>query len=264
MKKSKKNNKLKNERTEKEKYNGLQSFVNRSFEENGQNKIPILNPIFDFDELKNHREKLYKNEWSEQVKSDLKNEVKTDESTKKIHRKRWLSNELKLCDKWILGQESSKFGKESTIVQIEKYRLYVNQELEKSNKKVELNSQQITYKWHGNFEEETTVLYNHLLDMCISKETTLPEFKQVFSGVALEKVQPIKWIANKNLLAYFIDSLYSKNKLRFTINPEKWKIAKNCFTNASNLSQSNDLYKNNKIGLPKDHKLIDDILINLI
>lgn len=264
MKKINTKNEIKKSTTSRQNHRVLQGFVNRSIEEQGSNVKVKLNPTYDFEELKTHREDLYESSWLELIKEDRRNEVPTNESSKILHRKRWLKKELGTIERWISLEENSKLGKESTIIQIEKYNLYIQLELEKINQKTDLSRTQInSYKWHGNLEVEVVLLYNKMLGECISNETTLEQFKEVFSGQILRKIHPVKWIASKNLLAYFVDTLYSKKKLKQTINPEKWKIAEFCFTNGKNLSQTSDLYKNNKKGLPRDHHLIDNIVNNL-
>ena len=97
----------------------------------------------------------------------------------------------------------------------------------------------------------------------IASDTTLDQFKAIFTGQAVDTIIPIEWLSKKNLLAYFIEKLYDKKKLLKYINTNIWSIASLCFVDAKNLSQIVDLYKNNKTGLPKDYHIIDELLNSL-
>jgi hypothetical protein len=63
---------------------------------------------------------------------------------------------------------------------------------------------------------------------------------------------PLEWIGQKNLCAYFVD-IYFKN------NTKKWAIGMKLFK-VKNLAQLKDLYQNSKSGKPKNKQLIDTIL----
>jgi len=60
------------------------------------------------------------------------------------------------------------------------------------------------------------------------------------------------------LLTYFVSELFLKS------NPNNYlSIAESCFDGAKNLSQAQTNYINNQNRLPKNHTLIDSLLINL-
>ena len=61
-----------------------------------------------------------------------------------------------------------------------------------------------------------------------------------------------KWIGQKNLCAYFVDKYFKAQH-------NKWAIGEKIF-GVKNLVQLKDLYENTKNGLPRNHKIIDDIL----
>ena len=61
-----------------------------------------------------------------------------------------------------------------------------------------------------------------------------------------------KWIGQKNLCAYFVDTFFKSQT-------NKWEIGKKIF-GVMNLAQLKDLYENTKAGKPRNHKIIDDIL----
>ena len=135
MKKTSAKKTVKESTSARQNHRAFQGFVNRTIEQHGSDIKVILNPIHDFEELRTHRESLYESRWLKQVQADKRNEVITDELTKRIHRKRWLERELSVVDGWILNNESSKSDKESIIIQMEKYRLYVQSEMEELSSK---------------------------------------------------------------------------------------------------------------------------------
>lgn len=130
---------------------------------------------------------------------------------------------------------------------------------ENYNKKI---SKKTTYQWQTNPDEELPKLFNLMINKykLLASDTSKEQFKAVFTGQPVESINPMKWNPAKNLLAYFINSLYDKKKLYEIINPDKWDVAKDCFLDCKNLSQLSDLYKNNKTGLPKNSKIIDELL----
>jgi hypothetical protein len=69
--------------------------------------------------------------------------------------------------------------------------------------------------------------------------------------------KPIKWKKKKNLAVYLIDQLCFNDQL--TIQENYFSIGTLIF-NVKNMSQIKNGYKNNDIGKPIDHKLIDDII----
>lgn len=84
-------------------------------------------------------------------------------------------------------------------------------------------------------------------------------FEAVFSGVDVSAVKTkIKWHGANNLLAYFIDKIYTNNLIEKPVN--HWDTAKHCFINANNLRQAKDRYENSKTGHPKQADVIDNIL----
>lgn len=128
-------------------------------------------------------------------------------------------------------------------------------------KKVQTSTVKTSYKWQGN-PDELPKLHKLMIDKykLIGPETTLGQFKAVFTGQPIESINPIKWEMAKNLNAYFLEQLFDKKKLYKAHNPDIWDIAKYCFSDGTNFGQLVELYKNNKTGKPKNHNLIDDLL----
>jgi len=122
-----------------------------------------------------------------------------------------------------------------------------------------------SYIWQGNPDNELPELYSLLTNeyKLISPETTLEQFIAIFSGQPIEDIKPIQWNAAKNLNAYFIEQLIQIKKISKAINNDVWKIAQQCFVNGTNFSQIIDQYSNSKVGKPKHHNLIDDLLNTL-
>ena len=81
-----------------------------------------------------------------------------------------------------------------------------------------------------------------------------PEILTKLEKVKLITQNPIKWIGAKNLCAYLVDRYF------FNSNPnDLWKIGEKIF-GVSHLRQAKDNYMNSKLGKPKQHSIIDEIL----
>ena len=79
-----------------------------------------------------------------------------------------------------------------------------------------------SYVWQGNPDKELPELYRLMLNKykLIAPETTLEQFKAVFTGQAIESINPIKWHQdNASELLYFIDRLQQTNNI--VHNPKK-------------------------------------------
>ena len=116
-----------------------------------------------------------------------------------------------------------------------------------------------SFFWNGNMEE-LKKLHNGLISVnLISQETTIENFNEVFTYKKISEINKINWTGQSNLLAYLIDELnYSK---QFKFSNEIFSIARECFTNANNLSKLKHQYiDNNKASKPKKHLIVDDIL----
>ena len=116
-----------------------------------------------------------------------------------------------------------------------------------------------SFFWNGNMEE-LKKLHNGLISVSlISKDTKIEDFNKVFTYAPISEINKINWTGQSNLLAYLIDELnYSK---QFKFSNEIFSIARECFTNANNLSKLKHQYiDNNKASKPKKHLIVDDIL----
>ena len=118
-------------------------------------------------------------------------------------------------------------------------------------------TQSYSYKWQSNPEKELPELYKRMIDKFIDHTTTLEQFKAVFTGQPIKSINPLKWLDEKILLAYFIHLLIPNQKVR--MNTNIWAIAKDCFQDATNLGQLNQSYGKNINELPKNHSQIDNL-----
>lgn len=116
----------------------------------------------------------------------------------------------------------------------------------------------LSYNWLNNPDTELSKLYQLLKDnKLIHPNTTLEQFKAVFTAKPLQSIQPIDWIGAKNLLAYFLQCIY---KTKVPTNTNIWSVAKKCFVNANSLAQSKTNYENSRTGKPKGFEVIDEII----
>ncbi len=79
-----------------------------------------------------------------------------------------------------------------------------------------------SYVWQNNPDKELPELYSLMIDnyKLIAPETTCEQFKAVFTGQAIESINPIKWHQdNASELLYFIDRLQKTNNI--VHNPKK-------------------------------------------
>lgn len=149
--------------------------------------------------------------------------------------------------------------------------IFENERLKKKNltalvaeKQPNKNKVKTSYKWQGN-PDELPKLYKLMIDKykLIGPETTLEQFEAVFTGQPIDEIDEIDKIERTKkftnvLLTYFVSELFQKS------NPNDYlSIAESCFDGAKNLSQAQTNYINNLNRLPKNHSLIDDLLLDL-
>lgn len=85
------------------------------------------------------------------------------------------------------------------------------------------NKGNVSYQWQGNAEIELPKLHKWLIKAeMIDGQTDLKDFTATFTGQPTNNIKPIKWIAQVNLLAYFLWSEFKgKNWASIT---EKGKL----------------------------------------
>ena len=116
-----------------------------------------------------------------------------------------------------------------------------------------------SFYWIGSFEE-LKKLYNGLIsENLISNKTKIEDFNKVFTYEPISEINKINWTGQSNLLAYLIDELI--NNKRFEYYNESFSIARECFTNANNLTKLKYQYiEINKTSKPRKYHIIDNIL----
>ena len=108
----------------------------------------------------------------------------------------------------------------------------------RTNKKLPKQQKKTSYVWQSNPDTELPQLHQlMIIDYnLIAPETTLEQFKAVFTGQSIESIKPIKWIESNRLLAYFLESFFSgMNWQSIAGNGHLFKNKK------SNLLSANDL-----------------------
>jgi len=80
-----------------------------------------------------------------------------------------------------------------------------------SEKKKNSSRKNISYKWLGN-DDEIPDLFKKMKGILIDSGTTKNEFSNIFSGIEIDKINPVKWHNdNASELLYFILQLEEKN-----------------------------------------------------
>ena len=125
-----------------------------------------------------------------------------------------------------------------------------------------------SYVWQGNPDKELPELYSLMLNKykLIAPETTLEQFKAVFTGQPIESINPIKWHQeNASELLYFIDRLQQTNNIVHTKRTDYQKL-KACFVKPDG-SQFNEALKSLKTKIdtnlsPDKQTAIDELVSN--
>jgi hypothetical protein len=92
--------------------------------------------------------------------------------------------------------------------------------LEGKLKKPKPKKSKLSYQWQNKPNEELPELYELLLNKykLISPETTLEQFKGIFTGQPLESIKPVKWHDNNTSeLLYFIKGLKKNDNIELNI-----------------------------------------------
>lgn len=97
-----------------------------------------------------------------------------------------------------------------------------------ANKSVIVSDKSFTYKYLATNSDNLTDLFDSLKkNGFISKDTTLHNFKKVFSGKEIDT--PIVWTGNMSDLNYFVKLIHNKNKLVVDLKQHQWKVTCKCF-----------------------------------
>lgn len=126
-----------------------------------------------------------------------------------------------------------------------------------------------SYVWQNNPDKELPELYKLMIDnyKLIAPETTLEQFKAVFTGQAIESINPIKWHQdNASELLYFIDRLQQTNNIVHNPKRTDYQKLKACFVKPDG-SQFNEALKSLKTKIdinlsPDKQTAIDELVSN--
>lgn len=226
----------------------------------------IILPTHNFEMLKEHRLKnVFDVDKAKLIEDNRKNKIKTDDTDIRLLYIQFLKDELINADDGIdrINKLSTNTFFKADVIQIEKYKLFLKAEIERTEKSTNLRPAKKntakSYQWQGDAEKELPKLYQMLIrDEIIDEQTDLKDFKATFTGQPTETIKPIKWTNSNRLLAYFLDTAF---------NSQDWQsIAGNgkLFLNyKGKILTANDLSVAKKgfdFGKPKGYEKIDKIL----
>ena len=142
--------------------------------------------------------------------SNWKNEIKDCAETT---RQRKINTYLELIQGLLYHYKFSNHYNKASVEKIRPELLemeaYFTNLLTKGTKQ----QQKTSYVWQNNPDEELPELYKLMIDKykLIAPETTLEQFKAVFTGQAIESINPIKWHQdNASELLYFNEAIQAK------------------------------------------------------
>lgn len=126
-----------------------------------------------------------------------------------------------------------------------------------------------SYVWENNPDKELPELYNLMINeyKLIAPETTYKQFKAVFTGQPIDKIEPVKWHQdNASELLYFIDRLEQLNNIVHNPKRADYQRMTACFVKPDG-KQFNAVWKSLKtdieINLSQDkQKAIYDLVSN--
>lgn len=184
-------------------------------------------PTHNFEMLKAHRLKnVFEPEKAKLIEENKINKIGTDDTDVRLLYIQWLKDELLTIDNWIerINKLSTKVLYKADIIQIEKYRLFVNDEISKPEIANSLRSSErkksisLTPLQKENLKNVLDKL--HSADL-ISKEVKVPAFKKVFISESIN--DKIEWIGSIAALRFFIGEVcrvtnYKGDKWAFTLN----------------------------------------------
>ncbi|HPO47924.1 MAG TPA: hypothetical protein PLS09_03590, partial [Paludibacteraceae bacterium] len=124
----------------------------------------------------------------------------------------------------------------------------IDYQQKKPTRKPPKQQQKTSYVWQNNPDKELPELYKLMIDnyKLIAPETSLEQFKAVFTGQAIESINPIKWHQdNASELLYFIDRLQQTNNIVHNPKRADYQKLKACFVKPDG-SQFNEALKSLK------------------
>lgn len=145
----------------------------------------------------------------------------------------------------------------------------IDYQQKKPTRKPPKQQQKTSYVWQNNPDKELPELYSLMIDnyKLIAPETTLEQFKAVFTGQPINEIKPIRWHQeNASELVYFIDRLEQTDNI--VHNPKKTDYQKMtaCFVKPDGKqfkANWKQIKQNISINLSSDkQKAIDELVSN--
>jgi len=145
----------------------------------------------------------------------------------------------------------------------------IDHQQKRPTRKPPKQQQKTSYVWQNNPDEELPELYRLMIDKyrLIAPETTLEQFKAVFTRQPIESINPIKWHQdNASELLYFIDRLQQTNNIVHNPKRADYQKLKACFVKPDG-KPFNAVWKSLKTKLeinlsPDKQKAIDELVSN--
>ncbi len=145
----------------------------------------------------------------------------------------------------------------------------IDHQQKRPTRKPPKQQKRISYVWQNNPDKELPELYSLMLNKykLIAPETSLEQFKAVFTGQAIESINPIKWHQdNASELLYFIDRLQQTNNIVHNPKRADYQKLKACFVKPDG-KPFNAVWKSLKTNLeinlsPDKQKAIDELVSN--
>jgi hypothetical protein len=139
--------------------------------------------------------------------------------------------------------------------------LDIIREYPENKKRTKSPPKKTSYVWQNEPDKELPELYSLMINnyKLIAPETTIEQFKAIFTGQPIESINPIRWIGSNRLLAYFLESLFSGQDWQSIAgNGKHFKNKRGKLLNANDLSGAKKGYID--FGKPNDYQNIDLIL----
>jgi hypothetical protein len=189
------------------------SMSNFIFHLKGMKEMGAL-PTFDWKELKKSREQDFLKYKQTVNEGNLMNGIEP-ENDNFLYQK-WLEREKENAKFWKFDIVEKKLTPicESDLIQIDHYLNFLDQELNKAQNNTTKPKIKTSFVWLNNPDQELPELYKLMRDRynLIASETTLEQFKAVFTGQPIDdSFEPIKWHQdNASELLYFNEAIKDK------------------------------------------------------
>jgi hypothetical protein len=175
-------------------------------------------------------------------------------------------NSLKPIEIELLNKEIRAFEliSERINIRLEKYKNLPEKPLKSHRKPPDVK----TYQWQNNPDKELPEFYSLMIDKykLIASDTTLEQFKDIFTGQPIEIINPITWHQdNASELLYFIIRLGQSGNIEYNPKKADYKKMTACFVKPDG-KPFNSIWKslktNLEITLSQAKRNVIDELVN--